>query len=30
MAAPDCGLIMLDRHLVTAKLSNLSAAAHAL
>jgi methionine synthase II (cobalamin-independent) len=28
MAAPDCGLIMLERPIVTAKLSNLSKAAH--
>jgi 5-methyltetrahydropteroyltriglutamate--homocysteine methyltransferase len=30
MAAPDCGLIMLDRPRVIAKLGNLSKAAHAL
>ena len=29
MAAPDCGLIMLERPIVTAKLSNLSSAARA-
>lgn len=30
IAAPDCGLVMLDRRIATAKLRNLSAAAHSL